>query len=195
MSFFNKKPEYREPVTLDTVTTMAPPKLPEASPPSSKKLNSILRGSRLTGDILVTCDLELSGEILGNVTARDNSSICIKGNCRGSVETPGGNVQIEGEIIEGNITAGGDVHITGRFIGGTVLAGGKCYVDGEFLGRIEANDIEIGTNAQMKGEFSYREGLSIQKGAKVTGILNQSAPLPQSEVLEPSIVTLVKAAG
>lgn len=191
MSFFNKKSEFKEPVTVETIPT--PSKLSETTTHSTKKLNTILRGSRLTGDILVTCDLELSGEILGNITAKDNSSICIKGSCRGSIETPSGNVQIDGEMVEGDITAGGDVHITGKFIGGSVVAGGRCYIDGEFIGRIEANDIEIGSNAQMKGEFNYREGLSIIKGAKIAGSLNQAPALPKSEVLEPSVLSLEKA--
>lgn len=186
MSFFNRKREIQEPVAVEMVRVT----------PAPKKLNSILRGSQLKGDILVTCDLELSGEILGNITARDSSSVCIKGSCRGNIETPGGNVQIEGEIIEGNIIAGGDVHITGKFLGGSVVAGGRCYIDGEFVGKVEATDVELGSNAQMKGELNYREGISIIKGAKISGSLNQSAPLAKPEVVAPIFAEgLIKAVG
>jgi len=181
MSFFGKKHEAKEPVTVET--GWVAPKLFETQTHSTKKMNSILRGSRLTGDILVTCDLELSGEILGNITAKDSSSVCIKGSCKGNIETPGGNVQIEGELFEGNITAGGDVHITGKFVGGSIVAGGRCYIDGEFTGTIEANEIEVGSNAQMKGEFVYRENLSIIKGAKVSGSLKQRESVAKPEVL------------
>ena len=125
MSLFNKKNDLKTPVTVEPVVRVSP---------APKKANSILKGSRLKGDILVTCDLELSGEILGNITARDSSSVCIKGSCKGNIETLSGNVQIEGEMIGGNISAGGDVHITGKFLGGSVIAGGKCYIDGEFSG-------------------------------------------------------------
>lgn len=175
MSFFNKKNEIKTSVVLESVRlSSAPP----------KKLNSILKGSRLKGDISVTCDLELSGEILGNITAKESSSVCIKGSCRGNIETPGGNVQIEGEIIEGNITAGGDVHITGKFLGGVVVAGGRCYIDGEFSGKVEATDIELGANAQMTGELNYREQISIVKGAKVSGALNRCVPLARAELVK-----------
>lgn len=181
MSFFNKKTEVKETVTVEA--NWAPTKLFEAPTHSTKKMNSILKGSRLTGDILVTCDLELSGEILGNITAKDNSSVCIKGSCKGNIETPNGNVQIEGDLFEGNITAGGNVQITGKFLGGCIIAGGKCYIDGEFTGKIEANEIEIGPNAKMRGEFTYREGLSIVKGAKVAGSLTQLESVLKAEVL------------
>jgi hypothetical protein len=178
MSFFNKKNDVKTAVTVEPILRVSP---------TPKKINSILKGSRLKGDILVTCDLELSGEILGNITARDSSSVCIKGSCRGNIETLSGNVQVEGEMIEGNISAGGDVHITGKFVGGSVVAGGKCYVDGEFSGKIEATDIEIGSNAKLNGELNYREGLSVLKGAKVSGALNQLEAVHSAELLIPSL--------
>ncbi|MFM8268676.1 MAG: polymer-forming cytoskeletal protein [Pseudomonadota bacterium] len=186
MSFFNKKLETKIPVTVEPVRVTA----------AAKKLNSILKGSQLKGDITVTCDLELSGEISGNISAKDSSSVCIKGSCRGNIETPGGNVQIEGEMIDGNIFAGGDVQITGRFLGGSVVAGGRCYIDGEFTGKVEATDVELGSNAVLRGELNYREGISILKGAKVSGSLNQSAQLTKAEVVMSPINTeLLKVAS
>ncbi|NBX77219.1 MAG: polymer-forming cytoskeletal protein [Proteobacteria bacterium] len=179
MSLFNKKNDLKTPVTAEPVLRVSP---------APKKINSILKGSRLKGDILVTCDLELSGEILGNITARESSSVWIKGSCKGNIETLSGNVQIDGEMIEGNISAGGDVHITGKFLGGSVIAGGKCYIDGEFSGKIEATDIEIGPNAKIKGQLHYREGLSILRGAKVSGALNPLEASPKAETLSPALV-------
>jgi hypothetical protein len=40
---------------------------------SSKKSNTILKGSKLTGDINVTCDLELAGDVEGNITSKKES--------------------------------------------------------------------------------------------------------------------------
>lgn len=144
-----------------------------------KKANTILRGSSLHGDIQVTCDLELSGDIQGNITSKENSSICIKGSCKGSVETAGGNVKIEGELVGGNIKAGGDVEITGRFLGGNIFAGGRCFIDGEFSGKIEAAEIEIGPKALIHGEFYYRENFSVAKGAQITGQMIKAEALSQ----------------
>ena len=135
----------------------------------STTANTILKGSKLTGDINVTCDLELSGEIEGNITSEQNSNIVIKGTCKGNIETRDGNVDIEGELHNGNITAGSDVKISGKFIGGEVKAKGRIYLNGEFDGKIEGNEIEIGPGAKGKGEIIYREYISISKGANIEG--------------------------
>ena len=96
---------------------------------ASKKINTILKGSKLTGDINVTCDLDLSGEVEGNINSEQNSNIAIKGICKGNIRTREGNVDIEGELLNGDITSGGDVKISGKFNGGTVKAKGKIYVN------------------------------------------------------------------
>lgn len=168
MALFNKKSP--TPIYHPTVNAPSIPVLPS-------KANTILRGSSLHGDIQVTCDLELSGDIQGNITSKENSSICIKGSCKGSVETVGGNVQIEGELVGGNIKAGGDVEITGKFMGGNIVAGGRCFIDGEFSGKIEAAEIEIGPKAVISGEFYYREGFSVAKGAQITGQMRKDEDL------------------
>jgi len=61
-----------KPVVTSTVDNM-----------ESNSVNTILRGSKLTGNINVTCDLELSGDVEGNITSEQDSSIVIKGSCRG----------------------------------------------------------------------------------------------------------------
>ena len=130
-------------------------------------VNTILKGSKLTGDINVTCDLELSGDVEGNIKSLQDSNIVIKGTCKGNIETIGGSVDIEGELKSGNISAGNNVKISGKFKGGEVKAKGRIYVDGEFNGKLEGNEIEIGSNAQGTGEILYKEYISISKGAKV----------------------------
>jgi cytoskeletal protein CcmA (bactofilin family) len=133
----------------------------------SKRSNTILKGSKLTGDINVTCDLELGGDVEGNITSKQDCNIVIKGTCKGNIETKGGNVDIEGELLSGNINTDGNVSITGKFKGGYVKAKGKIYINCEFKGKLESNEIEIGSNAQVKGELFYKEYISISKGAKV----------------------------
>ena len=132
-----------------------------------RKVNNILKGSKVTGDINVTCDLVLSGDVVGNITARDNSSIVIKGSCKGNIESGRGDVDIRGELRSGNITTDGNVSISGKFTGGEVKAGGKIFVNCEFTGRLEGTEIEIGANAHVKGELFYKEYISVSRGAKV----------------------------
>ena len=149
------------------------PVRPSATTVRKSSVNKILKGSKLTGDINVTCDLELSGEVEGNITSMQESNILIKGICKGNIETKEGSVDIEGELHGGNITAGKDVKISGKFNGGEVKAVGKIFIDGEFNGKLEGNDIEIGANSKGKGEIFYKEYISISKGAKVEVQISQ----------------------
>ena len=150
------------------------PVRPPVTAARSTSVNKILKGSRLTGDINVSCDLELSGDVEGNITSTQDSNILIKGVCRGNIETQEGSVDIEGEFSGGNITAGKDVKISGKFNGGEIKAVGKIFVDGEFNGKLEGNDVEIGPNSSGKGEIFYKEHISISGGAKVDVQISQT---------------------
>jgi cytoskeletal protein CcmA (bactofilin family) len=141
---------------------------------SKQKINTILKGSKLTGDINISYDLELSGEVEGNISSEQNSNIVIQGVCKGNIRTREGNVTIEGELINGDIIAGGDVKITGKFNGGMVKVKGKIYVNGEFKGKLEGNEIEIGPDARGKGEVFYNEYISVSRGAKVEVQISQT---------------------
>lgn len=132
-----------------------------------ESVNTILKGSKLTGDINITCDLELSGDVEGNITSLQDSNIVIKGSCKGNIETKEGSVDIDGELKNGNIIAGGDITVNGKFSNGEIKAQGRLYVNGEFEGRLEGNEIEIGPDAHGKGELFYKEFISISKGAQV----------------------------
>jgi cytoskeletal protein CcmA (bactofilin family) len=150
------------------------PTRPFDSAVRSTNVNQILKGSKLLGDINVSCDLEVSGDVDGNITSTQQSNILIKGLCKGNIETKEGSVNIEGELQGGNIFAGKDVKISGKFNGGEVKAGGKIFVDGKFSGKLEGNDIEIGANSSGKGEIFYREFISISRGAKVDVKISQT---------------------
>lgn len=150
-------------------------KVTQIKPSSApKRSNMILKGSRLVGDINITSDLELSGDVDGNIRSLEDSNIVLKGNCKGNIETKEGSVNIEGSLEGGNIIAGKEVRITGKFNGGEIKAKNKIYVDGEFSGRLEANEIEIGPRAIGKGELHYKEFISIARGAKVNVQIGQT---------------------
>jgi cytoskeletal protein CcmA (bactofilin family) len=138
-----------------------------------KQKNTFVKGSKLTGDIIITYDLELHGDVEGNITSEQKSNISIKGNCKGNIMTKEGSVDIEGQKSKGDIIAGGDIRITGKFSGGKAEAQGKVYVDGEFSGTMQGKEIEIGPGARGKGELRYRETISIAKGAKVDVTINR----------------------
>ena len=145
----------------------------EEASKKTQKINTILKGSKLTGDININYDLELSGEVEGNISSEENSNIVIKGVCKGNITTKEGNVEIEGELLKGDISAGGDVKITGKFNGGMVKAKGRITAHGEFTGKFESNEIEIGPNARGKGELLYKEYISIAKGAQIEAKISQ----------------------
>ena len=159
--------------TKERPANIAPVIRPAASP---KRTNTILKGSKLTGDINITSDLELSGDVEGNIRSLQDSNIVLKGNCKGNIETKEGSVNIEGSLEGGNIIAGKEVRIMGKFSGGEIKAKNKIYIDGEFSGRLEANEIEIGSNASGKGELHYKDFISIAKGAKVNVQIGQLQP-------------------
>lgn len=129
--------------------------------------NTILKGSKLTGDIIITCDLELSGDIVGSITSDGNSNIVIKGTCKGDIKTGEGIVNIEGALESGDINSGKDVMITGSFKGGKVRANNRIFVNGEFSGSMESSEIEIGPKAKCKGDIFYKDHISISKGAMI----------------------------
>ena len=169
----NKNKNIEQNKTTSDVPKDVPIK-PSESAVSNLRLNKILKGSKLIGDINVTCDLELSGDVEGNITSLHDSNILIKGVCKGNIETKDGSVDIEGELNGGNITAGKDVTISGKFNGGEIRTAGKIFIDGEFNGKLEGNDVEIGPNSIGKGEIFYKEHISISRGAKVDVKISQT---------------------
>lgn len=134
-----------------------------------KGVNTILRGSKLTGNLNISHDIEVTGDVEGNITSEQNSNIIIRGNCKGNIKTRGGNVEIDGEMSDGDIVAGGSVRVNGKFRGGKIEAGDKIYINGEFDGKLESKEIEVGPAAKGKGELLYKEYVSVHKGAEIEG--------------------------
>ena len=146
-------------------------------------INIISKGSKITGNIVVSQDLQMNCDIEGNITAENKASIFIKGTCKGNIEAKGGSVEIEGEMSGGNISAGGYVKVTGKFLGGKIHAKDRIHVNGEFTGSLESNEVELGSAARGKVEILYKETLCIQKGAKVEGKITRAeaerVPVPE----------------
>ena len=132
-------------------------------------MNTIFKGSKVTGNMVVRQDLQMNGDLEGNITAENNASIFIRGTYKGNIDAKGGSVEVEGEMSGGNISAGGYVKVTGKFLGGKIQAKDKIHINGEFTGSLESNEVELGSAARGKGEILYKETLCIQKGAKMEG--------------------------
>lgn len=179
---FNKHEDDSQDQNQQPQRTTSSPSVPsKPTTHGARTVNQILKGSRLTGDVHIDCDLELSGEVEGNITSDTGSNVVIKGLCKGDITTKEGSVQIDGELRGGDISAGSDVTITGKFGGGKVSAKGKIMIDGEFNGVLEANEIELGPRAQGAGRLLYCESLSIARGAKVEGEMACVAPEKPAE--------------
>jgi cytoskeletal protein CcmA (bactofilin family) len=131
--------------------------------------NAIDKGSKVVGNFVITQDLQVTGDIEGNITGENNANIFVKGSCKGNIRTKGGSVEIEGDMSGGDIVAGGYVKVSGKFHGGKIQARERIYINGEFSGSLESNEVEIGSAARGKGEIFYKDTLCIQKGAKVEG--------------------------
>jgi cytoskeletal protein CcmA (bactofilin family) len=132
-------------------------------------INTICKGSKVTGNMFISQDLQMNGDLQGDITADNNASIFIKGTCKGNIDAKGGSVEIEGEMSGGNISAGGYVKVSGKFLGGKIQAKDKIHINGEFTGSLESNEVELGASARGKGEILYKETLCIQQGAKMEG--------------------------
>lgn len=139
-------------------------------------INTIVKGNKVTGNMVVSQDLQMNGDIEGNITAENNASIFINGTCKGNIDAKGGSVEVGGEMSGGNITAGGHVNITGKFLGGKIKAKDKININGEFTGNLESNEVELGASARGKGEILYKDTLCIQRGAKIEGKITRIEP-------------------
>jgi cytoskeletal protein CcmA (bactofilin family) len=149
-------------------------------------INTIFKGSKVTGNVVVSQDLQMNGDLEGNITAENNASIFVKGTYKGNIDARGGSVEIDGEMSGGNINAGGYVKVTGKFLGGKIQAKDKIHINGEFTGSLESAEVELGAAARGKGEILYKETLCIQKGAKVEGKIARADGERKSERKEES---------
>jgi cytoskeletal protein CcmA (bactofilin family) len=148
-------------------------------------INTICKGSKVTGNMLISQDLQMNGDLEGDIKADNNASIFIHGTCKGNIDAKGGSVEIEGEMSGGNISAGGYVKVTGKFLGGKIQAKDKIHINGEFTGSLESNEVELGASARGKGEILYKETLCIQQGAKMEGNVTRAGserlPVPEQK--------------
>jgi len=144
-------------------------------------INIISKGSKVTGNMIVSQDLQMNGDLEGNITAENNASIFIRGLYKGNIDAKGGSVEIDGEMSGGNISAGGYVKVTGKFLGGKIQAKDKIHINGEFAGSLESSEVELGAAARGKGEILYKETLCIQKGAMMEGKVTRAEAVRMPE--------------
>jgi len=116
----------------------------------AQETNQLMEGSKVTGDLWVSSNLELGGEVTGNITSQAHSTILLRGICR-----------------EGDISAGGDIEITGVFEGGEITSQGRCLINGECYGKVEAFEVELGSQAKVSGEIIYHSSIQISEGAQI----------------------------
>lgn len=146
-----KKKEFEQTITqIGNSYQEAAPSVTAEVGNTTEETNYIVEGSRMTGDLWVSCDLDLGGEVSGNIVSQANSNIILRGICRG-----------------GDVSAGGDIEITGKFEGGEIRSQGKCSINGECKGKVEAFEIELGPQARVTGELIYHSSLQISEGAQV----------------------------
>lgn len=138
--------------------------------------NTICKGSKVTGNMVINQDLQMNGNLDGNIVGENNANIFIKGVYKGNIDAKGGSVEIDGEMSGGNITAGGYVKVTGKFLGGRIQAKDKIHINGEFTGSLESSEVELGNAARGKGEILYKEALCIHRGAKMEGKVTRAEP-------------------
>ena len=125
---------------------------------ANKEVNTILKGTRITGNIDITGDLKFGGEIEGNITSKQDSNIVINGICRGNVETGEGDVDINGELQNGNITAGRNVSILGKFNNGKIKENPETREENiDISGEFHGGNITAGRNVSILGEFNGGE--------------------------------------
>ena len=163
------EPFQQEPERQDYLDTVA------LNKKAGKPVNTVLKGSRITGDIKVSCDVEVSGEVQGNITSEGDAKIHIQGMCKGSLQTEDGDIVVSGELSDGNIISGGSVTVTGSFKGGEISAKDKLSIDGILEGKIKAKEVEIGAKTTGTAEITYTDFISIAKGAKINGSIKHQA--------------------
>ena len=135
---------------------------------SHHRTNILVKGSDICGDIQVSGDLLLSGDILGDISSDTKSNVTVQGTCKGNIKT-GGNVTVFGSVEQGDITSSGAVTINGSFRGGGARANEKITVKGTFSGMLQSKEILLGANAEGMAEIIYEENISVEKGAKIQG--------------------------
>jgi cytoskeletal protein CcmA (bactofilin family) len=163
MSFFGK-PSGAEPrityerIDLSAETAMEPEAEAARAPASARLLAERLepRSERARGaeaSMLLAADSELEGRLSSRGTVR------IEGVLRGALEAP--QLLLEaGGLLDGHVTVD------------------RLRVSGTLRGTVIAREIEVLRSARIDAELIYEE-ISIERGARVTGLHRQREAAPQ----------------
>jgi len=129
----------------------------------------IIAGGRITVDSKVSQDLALAGgeiTVLGEVgdDARlAGGNVKVSTTVKDDLIIFGGNIELGDKGFVGGdlIFGGGNVNINGKVNGSVEGGGGNVYINNVIGGNVKlwnVDNVEIGPNGKIMGDFSYRSG-------------------------------------
>jgi cytoskeletal protein CcmA (bactofilin family) len=157
--------------------------------------NTVTLTGNVEGDFISAgSQINISGLVKGDLIAA-GGSITVNGEIDDTARLAGGAISIDNNLKKDLIAAGGQIEISSNSTvnGDVVMNAARIIIDGNVDGKlklsagdvtingkigddvqIKASNIEIGENAEIKGDFDYsseREA-TIASGAKITGKTN-----------------------
>lgn len=139
----------------------------------------IAPGTIVRGSVESECDVEVYGEVQGDIiSAKD---LKLKGKIRGNAT--GGNVELSGLLMVGNIVATGVATMDSTSeVEGDVTAK-TVIMDGKIWGNVQVSDLlSLERNAVICGRV-FAEKLSVDEGAVIQGeiLIGKSMLPPKKE--------------
>lgn len=137
----------------------------------SKNVTIIADDTSITGDIKTKGNLDIKGELEGNVDA--DGIVSIKGKVHGDIRANAvtfSNADHKGNMnILSQVAIDKDSHIIGNVTAGDIV------IDGALTGDIEVRgNIRIDSNAVIHGNITA-SGISVGQGAVINGIIEIKA--------------------
>ena len=144
---------------------------PQMAQQESFEPTVIGKGARIVGTLEVAGDLEVQGEIQGDITCQNK--IIVTGVVDGNITTC--DVDLDNAIVTGDINCTGDLHLStsatvaGNCAAMNVVCGGRIKGDvnaqesatfeekAALVGNLTARDIEIQKGAVLQGSVNIRQ--------------------------------------
>ncbi len=146
---------------------------PQMAQQESFEPTVIGKGARIVGTLEVAGDLEIQGEVQGDITCQNK--ITVTGVVDGNITTC--DVDLDNAIVTGDINCTGDLHLsTSATVAGNceamnVVCGGRIKGDvnaaesatfeekAALVGNLTARDIEIQKGAVLQGSVNIRQDI------------------------------------
>lgn len=137
---------------------------------NSENVTVISKGTVIVGDIKSDSDIEMFGEITGNVTTTGN--VKINGKQAGDVQ--GSSINLFSCIVKGNMNAAEDINVDSDSVVVGDIKCGNLTIDGKLKGNIHVmGNVSCEGNAIILGDIASTT-ISINSGAKIKGNLEVS---------------------